>query len=53
MLCGNATRVGYYVTSAELFDLAFLTEWLGSLVVMALDLRLSGREFDSRPPRLI
>jgi len=24
--------------------------WLGSLVVMVLDLRLSGREFDARPP---
>jgi len=29
------------------------TEWLGSLVVMALDLRLDGREFDSRPPLLL
>ena len=27
--------------------------WLGSLVVRALDSRLDGREFDSRPPRLI
>jgi len=27
--------------------------WLGSLVVRALDVRLDGREFDSRPPRLI
>ena len=26
--------------------------WLGSPVVRALDLRLDGREFDSRPPRL-
>ena len=25
----------------------------GSLVVMTLDLRLHGREFDSRPPRLV
>jgi len=25
--------------------------WIGSLVVMALDLRLDRREFDSRPPR--
>jgi len=29
------------------------TGWLGSPVVMALDLRLDGREFDSRPPRLV
>ena len=29
------------------------TRWLNSLVVMALDLRLDGREFDSRPPWLI
>ena len=27
--------------------------WLGSLAVSALDLRLDGCEFDSRPPRLI
>ena len=26
---------------------------LGSLVARALDLRLDGREFDSRPPRLV
>ena len=29
------------------------TEWLGSLVFRALDLRLNGRKFDSRPPRLV
>jgi len=27
-------------------------EWLGSLVVRALNVRLDGREFNSRPPRL-
>ena len=27
--------------------------WLGSLVSRALDLRLDGREFDSRSPRLV
>jgi len=26
--------------------------WLGSLMLRALDSRLDGREFDSRPPRL-
>ena len=29
------------------------TGWLCTLVVMALDLRLNGREFDSRPSRLV
>ena len=29
------------------------TRWLGGLVVTALDLRLDGRKFDSRPPRLV
>ena len=27
--------------------------WLRGLVVRVLDLRLDGREFDSRPPRLL
>jgi len=27
--------------------------WLGGPVVSAIDLRLDGREFDSRPPRLV
>jgi len=30
-----------------------LLEWLGSLVVGALDLPLGGREFHSRPPQLL
>ena len=30
-----------------------LVYWLGSLVVRVLDWRLDGREFDSRPPRLV
>ena len=30
----------------------FRLMWFGSLVVSALDSRLEGREFDSRPPRL-
>jgi len=30
-----------------------ITRWLDSLVVMALDSRLGGREFDSWPPRLV
>jgi len=36
----------------KLFPLS-CTWWLGSLVVRALDLLLDGREFDSRPPRLV
>jgi len=29
------------------------TRWLGGLAVMALDSRLDGREFNSRPPQLV
>ena len=42
----------------DIFTLGYISVglkfgWIGSLVAMALDLRLDRREFDSRPPRLI
>ena len=41
------------VVAVVVTDIWPYSVWLGSLVDRALYLRLDGRQFDSRPPRLI
>jgi len=51
---GRSNRDSILHSCASLPDVtSFQLRWLGSLVVRALDLRLDGRDFYSRPPPLV